>query len=306
MRAIVCGQAMIDYLVDSSDEKMFPFLKPGKNNFLGFDRLEAIESSGAARYRDIGGSATNTFMTMKSLGAPCFYIGTVGNDNNGDFFSAGIGGRSRISRHDHKTGMVMTFLGPGDYGRRTNAFNYGAADYIDVEEDDIGIGDILYASFFSFVNGESRDRLMKALYTARKKSAFVVLDCGGIRLVDENVRRDAVSYSSALFANENESGYVDGAEGGRIVVHRKGADGSVVVREGIHVYQSAVKCDVVNTLGAGDVYNAAFLTCFMKNMPLGDCANFGALMSSRVVSKQGTYLSEKEACDVGHGLYERI
>ena len=70
-----------------------------------------------------------------------------------------------------------------------------------------------------------------------------------------------------------------------IVVVKRGPDGAIAVGpDGALVSAEAPAVKVVDTIGAGDVFNAAFLAALAGGAPLGDCVAAGTAVASRAIS----------------------
>jgi sugar/nucleoside kinase (ribokinase family) len=72
---------------------------------------------------------------------------------------------------------------------------------------------------------------------------------------------------------------------GAIVVVKRGPDGAIAIGpDGTLVSALAPAVKVVDTIGAGDVFNAAFLAALARGEPLGDCLAAGTAVASRAIS----------------------
>lgn len=72
---------------------------------------------------------------------------------------------------------------------------------------------------------------------------------------------------------------------GAIFVVKRGPDGAVAIgRKGVTAAVSAPQVKVVDTIGAGDVFNAAFLAALAAGEPLDACLAAGTSVASRAIS----------------------
>jgi sugar/nucleoside kinase (ribokinase family) len=72
---------------------------------------------------------------------------------------------------------------------------------------------------------------------------------------------------------------------GAIVVVKRGPDGAVGIgADGQLTSVCAPKVKVVDTIGAGDVFNAAFLAALAEEKPLAACLSAGCDVASRAIS----------------------
>jgi ribokinase len=78
------------------------------------------------------------------------------------------------------------------------------------------------------------------------------------------------------------------AAAGLLVVVKDGAGGAFAVTPGgDHLAASGVAATVVDTTGAGDTFNAAFLDAWLRSLPLAECLRRGVVAGSRSVRAVG-------------------
>jgi 2-dehydro-3-deoxygluconokinase len=76
--------------------------------------------------------------------------------------------------------------------------------------------------------------------------------------------------------------------GPRTVVIKQGSEGSTVYRNGFAYQQAAIMLgDVVDTIGAGDAYDAGFILGTLEGWPLERCALFAAIAAGFTVTGVG-------------------
>jgi sugar/nucleoside kinase (ribokinase family) len=111
---------------------------------------------------------------------------------------------------------------------------------------------------------------------------------------------DILPYVDVLITDENEAINLTGAEdteraarilmdtGIRVLVVKFGKDGSKIYY-GQDVYEQKAVCpgELVDSIGAGDAYGAAFLTYYMEGRPIPDCAEFAATVAGFSVTALG-------------------
>jgi sugar/nucleoside kinase (ribokinase family) len=78
----------------------------------------------------------------------------------------------------------------------------------------------------------------------------------------------------------------------------KGADGSVVVQNGVEYLASAEKITPVDTNGAGDMFAGSFMHAFLQGHDVEACAKFSNYASSKVVETFGPRLSSDGYAEV--------
>jgi len=78
------------------------------------------------------------------------------------------------------------------------------------------------------------------------------------------------------------------AAGKRTVIARFGSEGAVVVKpSGEETAVPAFKTKVVDTLGAGDVYNAGFIAAILEGRPVVEAARWGNALAAISVGHEG-------------------
>lgn len=78
----------------------------------------------------------------------------------------------------------------------------------------------------------------------------------------------------------------------------KGADGSVVVQNGVEYLAPAEKITPVDTNGAGDMFAGSFMHAFLQGHDVEACARFSNYASSKVVETFGPRLSSDGYAEV--------
>ncbi len=74
--------------------------------------------------------------------------------------------------------------------------------------------------------------------------------------------------------------------GPELVVVKLGNQGSLGWSAGRVISQEAVPVDVVDTVGAGDVFNAGFLHARVRGEPLERCLRFGAATAAVYIGRR--------------------
>ena len=74
--------------------------------------------------------------------------------------------------------------------------------------------------------------------------------------------------------------------GPELVVVKAGPEGSLALQNGQFARQPALPAEVVDTVGAGDVFNAAFLFARNRGRPLQACLRFGASAAALYIGRR--------------------
>ena len=262
-----------------------------------------------------GGTSANTAVALSRLGIPTSFLGTIGEDQYGkyicgDFAAEGIDTSQLIVDPALNTVGVFAFIDEtGErylwgWPRVDQAFK--VIDRSRVDFDVVRTADWVHSSGMSLVYDTSaRHTIMEIFRTA--------WDAGIPTSFDLNLRVDngeiKPAYRSAIMEIIESCAYVLGSgkeefyylgEGAdwmktaqsfasekRTVILRNGKEGSVGISPGQEVAAPAYPVEVVDTVGAGDVYNAGFITAKLQGCSLRECLSFGNAAAGYTVSGKG-------------------
>jgi ribokinase len=246
-----------------------------------------------------GGSAANTVYDLSVIGFKTGHIGKIGEDEEGKFFLENFGGvdTKGIRRVKGKTGVAYILVTPE--GERAIIVNPGVNDFIDFK--DINL-DYLKCKYFhltsfacsrSFLSFETQKKLVK------KVKCKITFDPGdmyssmGLEALKEIIER-----SYAVFPTKEEIeimtklNYKKAAErllniGCSIVVVTMGKEGCYLKTDKEDLKIKAKRVPVKDTTGAGDAFNAGFLSGLLKEKSLKECCELGNRIASLVIQDYG-------------------
>ena len=242
------------------------------------------------------GSSTAIFAANASaLGSRVCFVGMVGRDSFGDLVRASLAARGVdtgfLIEGDTPTGATICM----NYGEdRANLTYQGAMDVMGFDDIDPGVFDaarhIQLSSRF-MQSGLLRD-IGKVLDMAAGKGMTVSLDTQWDPLETWRLDyREVLPKVTVFLPNEKELQALTGTRdlesavaavapwlGGAMVV-KCGSRGSLLVKkEGSRVHLPAfLNRSVVDAIGAGDSFNAGFISAFVKGYSLEDCQVTGNL-----------------------------
>lgn len=271
------------------------------------------ELSGLPMTRTPGGSSANTVAGVACLGGRGVFIGKVGEDEYGDFYtreSEKVGVLTRLGRHSAMTGNAITLITPDS--ERTFAVHLGAALSIspdDVTEEDIGHSRILHLEGF-LLELEMKKASMRALETAKANNVMISVDFSDPALIVRNLdefRRIAREFVDVCFVNETEARALTGKNPEEaleelsrvcsIAVVKLGSGGSIIGASNRVHRIAPYSVEVVNTNGAGDMYAAGMLMGIARDLPVERSGKIASYAASRVVAQVGARLSGKLPLD---------
>ena len=128
---------------------------------------------------------------------------------------------------------------------------------------------------------------------ARAAGATVSLDCGWDDTVPTECIASALEAVDVFLPNSGEVAWL--RELGLrepfapVTVTKKGAAGATVTQGGITITAPAEPARVVDTTGAGDAFNAGFLSAWLAGKPLSDCLRRGNAMGAGAISHRGGF-----------------
>ncbi len=303
------GNALVDIMTQlPSDDFLKEFsLEKGSMQLVDRDLSERIDVASAhfEKSQSSGGSAANTIHAIAQLGMPCGYIGKVGKDALGEFFSHDMQ-ENDITPHmlqsDTETGRAMALISKDS--ERTFGTYLGAA--VELTPDDLHAEyfagyDVLHIEGYLLFNNEL---LTHAAKLAKQHNLKLSLDMASFNVVEANLAflKDYVeNYVDIVFANEEEAKAFTGeeprkaldiiAEMCEIAVVKVGKDGSWIKRGDEVLHVEATKANPVDTTGAGDLYAAGFLYEWLQGKSLERAGLTGTILAGQVIEVIGSKLS---------------
>ncbi|WP_457664313.1 PfkB family carbohydrate kinase [Sinorhizobium medicae] len=285
------GNVNVDLILGPAE----PWPKPGTEIIVDHDELR------------VGGCAGNNALAWESLGVDYVIAANVGNDQFGAWLKEALGDRSR----DWPVEAAGTTLSVGithPDGERTFFTTRGHLPLLSFQEVRTMLDGNRLRGGYALLSGSFLTDALSLAYDALFDWAdaheiAVALDTGWpLEGWTEANRLKTLAWLKrchcALF-NEVETttltGQSDPAEAARslksempadaIVVVKRGPNGALAIdRNGAAFSFPAPSVQVVDTIGAGDVFNAGFLAALAADMPLIDCLKTGVTIASQAIS----------------------
>ncbi|MBU8891745.1 MAG: adenosine kinase [Bacteroidales bacterium] len=305
------GNALVDIMTklpdDSTLEKFS--LRKGSMQLSERDFADQInnETVNFEKTQSSGGSAANTIHGLASLGAAAGYIGKVGNDSFGEFFSNDMkanGIQPFMLKSTTDTGRAIALISTDS--ERTFATYLGAA--VELSDSDLNPGQFKDYSILH-IEGylvQNHDLMLRAAKLSKENNMKISIDMASFNVVEDNLeflKSYVKNYVDIIFANEEESKAFTGkepeeslnelAEQCEIAVVKIGSKGSLV-KSKEQVYKiNPIKVNPVDTTGAGDLFASGFLYGYTNKMPLDKCGNIGSLCAGRVIEVIGSKMNNE-------------
>jgi aminoimidazole riboside kinase len=260
-----------------------------------------------------GGSAANTAAALARLGVSCRFVGAVGDDSFGRFaveslVRAGVDTVAVTTTAEAPTVAVIAVVQP-DGDRLIYVWPPRGGAHAALESRSalaaIGGASWLHVSGICLRVAPARYALLRAMEQARADGIAVSFDLN-LRL--ENWGWDsgfadaveaAIDHSDVVFgaASDEIGALTDLADpavaaaslvgGRRVVVARLGADGAVACSPAGAVAVPGFAMPVVDTVGAGDAFNAGFIAARLRDLDLRDAVRWGNAVAGLTIAGIG-------------------
>ncbi|CAN7380662.1 PfkB family carbohydrate kinase [Pararhizobium sp. LjRoot238] len=287
----VIGNVNVDLILGPAE----PWPKPGTEIIVDHDELR------------VGGAAGNAALALDALGVDFEIAANTGTDEFGRWLRESFGSRAEKwpIRPEGTTLSVGITHPDGErtfFTTRGHLPRFSLADVLAALDGDRLSGGyaLLCGSFLT----DDLTRDYPALFDwADSHGITLALDTGwpldGWTEANRQATRGWLSRCGCALLNEVESTTLSGRSDpveaareikhhmpeGAIVVVKRGPAGAIGIdADGTVVSAAAPSVKVVDTIGAGDVFNAAFLAALADGRPLADCLMAGTRVASRAIS----------------------
>lgn len=266
---------------------------------------EGGEAIAVRQTTGLGGSATNTAITLARLGYEARLLGRVGADAWGkramaDLNLAGVR-LDWVSTDDNEpTQLNIVTVTPG--GERTMFAYRGANARLGTELVVPSLFDnasLLHLSGYAFLARPQLDAAITAIGIAKLRNIPITLDipAGIVTQIAPTMlsvlgQIDTVMLGeSDLFALAAASPAVLLQAGVRRVVIKRGRDGSSLYERMVEIHVPGFEANVVDTTGAGDAFAAGMIVGVVQQLELAECGKMGNALGACAVMKVGAGLS---------------
>jgi sugar/nucleoside kinase (ribokinase family) len=308
----VCGieNAILDVLVRTDDGTVAELgLHKGTMRLVEVEEqtriLEAVH--GMDPEIEAGGSCANVLRMAARLGIATSYSSAVGRDPNGSAFTDALrrcGVRDHVARVEGRTGTSVILVTPD--GERTMNTHLGVCrdyrpEHVPIEE--IRASKIFFTTGYIFDTPNQIRAIETAFEAARSSGARVAIDLADRFVMErsrQHLERQFELGIDLLFANAEESRALSGlgpADAARELSRRvriasitDGANGAYLAEQGEVTHVPARRVDVVDTTGAGDCFNAGFLSGLVTGLPLRRCGELATLLAAETITHLGVKL----------------
>ncbi len=257
-----------------------------------------------------GGSAANTIAGLAVLGHKVAFIGKVKDDELGKIFEAELkklGVIFNTKKEPPETGSLSTasciVLTTPD-AQRTMSTCLGVAGGLssdDIDTELIDKANIVYIEGYLWDWDIAKKAIMKAVESAKKYNARVAFSLSDSFCVNRH-RNEFLGiikdFADIVFANESEilslfmtddfNFAIDKCKKfSCITVITRSEKGSLVISGSDLIKVAAIKTEIIDSTGAGDLYAAGFLSGYLHERSLKDCGEMGSILASEIITHTG-------------------
>ena len=306
------GNALVDALNKLEDDNLLTELglPKGSMQLVDTETSAAIQEKSKDLEKEMasGGSAANTIHGLANLGVETAFIGTVGDDEIGNFFINDLkksGIKPLLNMSKTPSGLANAMISPD--GERTFGTYLGAAIELsasDLKPEQFKDYDILHVEGYLVQNHDLLEAILK---TAKAQGLEISLDLASYNVVEDNLeflKKMVNQYVDVVFANEEEAKAFTGeepedalntlAEVADIAIVKIGSKGSMIKQNGEVARVGVEATKVVDTTGAGDLYAAGYLFGYVNNFSHEKSGKIGALLASKVIADYGAKISDAD------------
>lgn len=259
----------------------------------------------------LGGSVTNFVLQAKALGARVGIIGKIGVDEYGEKLKSLLSASGISTDFIVSSPTVTTCIDSGlvlHHNHQNIQVISGNANQM-LSKTDIPVSDTMFDAVSAiylggFLKQENLYReYPELLRSFKKRNIKIFLDHGRIPVdvsTDKrNILFESLSLCDGYFPNEEEilgitqTRSLDTAldivlsKGVKFVAVKMGEKGCRVKSTTVDRTIAAKKVSVISTVGAGDAFNAGFITQYLKGIDLGTCLAFANTTAALRISSFG-------------------
>ncbi|MBC8320070.1 MAG: adenosine kinase [Bacteroidetes bacterium] len=305
------GNALVDVLIQLENDIMLSTLGLPKGSMQLVDAAKSKQiqehSNNLTKQMASGGSAANTIHGLAKLGIDTAFIGTVGEDETGNFFHNDLVNNNitpLLIKSKSPSGIANAMISID--GERTFGTFLGAAIELSaahLDDNQFTGYDILHVEGYLVQNHELLEATLKK---AKNNGLKISIDLASYNVVEDNLeflKEMVASYVDIVFANEEEAKAFTGMEPEEalieiskisdIAIIKIGRQGSIIKQGNTTVKIGVREIVPIDTTGAGDLYAAGFLYGLINNLGHSKSGEIGSLLASTVIENIGAKISEE-------------
>lgn len=280
-------------------------VEPGRHQDPGTRRIEP-------------GGAGNFMIAARHMGLEVWAAGTVGADPFGahilDLLRSEDVKIAHVSNVPGSTSTVVMVLTDQESGEHTFIGSYGSGEEVPYPsglDATIAQSDALFLQGYTLSEKRIVPMAFRAVDRATAAGVPIYLDVGPFMafVTPENVVR-ILEHAEVVMMTDDEISLVAGEHQGtdaydyllsvgpRVLVIKQGAEGCTIVTPGGAKRVSGFHVQVLDTVGAGDCFDAAFLAGHLNGLPLWECGRLANAMGAATVQRMGAGRNAPRYADV--------
>jgi sugar/nucleoside kinase (ribokinase family) len=294
---ITVGNIYLDHNILGVEGGGKPSLESGRDYFA--DHTEVV----------VGGSAVNFAMQATNLGMEVAFLGRVGKDPDGN----------EAKKLLEQKGVISDLIITSEGAITSTAYNLifsKSGEFVGVHlgnasanlsPEQIDLNNPLFnrAQAVYFGGTVKQKRIFESFPTLfeslNKKSIKIIADPNRFPIEEQSVQRevllDSLKYIDCYLPNEDEikqltdKGSLDEAlditisKGAKLVVVKMGAQGCRIRTKDRDQIIEGFRVNSITTVGAGDAFNAGFITQYLRGFSLEESAKFANAVAAFKVKK---------------------
>ncbi len=311
-KIIGIGNALVDVLTQLENDDLLATLElpKGSMQLVNASKSEQIQKSSKSFKKQMasGGSAANTIHGLAKLGVETAFIGTIGEDETGNFFHNDLINNNitpLLIKSKSPSGIANAMISKD--GERTFGTFLGAAVELSakhINDNQFAGYDLLHVEGYLVQNHELLEAILK---TASKNGLKISIDLASYNVVEDNLeflREMVEKYVDIVFANEEEAKAFTGknplealkeiSKITDIAIVKTGKNGSLIKQGDTIVTVNVDEIVPTDTTGAGDIYAAGFLYGLVSNLGFQKAGEIGSLLASAVIKNIGAKISDED------------
>ena len=309
MKVLGIGNAIIDVICKVEDS----FLS--KNNLtkgtmkliFNDDEFKNILSNLKIEKTVSGGSVANSIVGLSQLKNDVGFIGKISDDNFGKKYEEGLKKENvkyfyKKQKQSVPTGTCLILVTPDS--ERTMCTFLGIAGKInenDVDENIIKKSELIFLEGYLWDEGEPKKAFEKAIKYSNKV-AMSLSDLFCVERHKQNFLNLVKNELDLTFANESEiMALINAKNFNEVITFAKEIKKHIVITRGnmgaISILEDKVtevnankNLSIRDLTGAGDLFAAGYLHCFINNLSTEQCLEQGTKLSSKVIQQIGARL----------------
>lgn len=315
-RILGFGHAIVDLLAKASINTIHKHnIKHGGMTLINPEDVKPLLKDLDITVKAPGGSTANTIRYLANLGHSTGFIGGIGDDDNGDFFSECYS-KTRIQTpqacfvKDTDNHFSVICITPESERSMATFINEDLAIKPTMINDEwIEISEFIYIEAYLWNHSTSRNSILAMADKAMSMDKKIIITLADSLCIKQNLealKSFCFEKAAYVFANHEEictlmeTSHIDEAKykckqkSNVTWVITEGKHGACVIKGMEYVHLPAVSVPkVIDKTGAGDFFAGGFIHGLLNNKSLLECGISGSKAAAKVIQQIGTQLPFK-------------